>query len=377
MAIGRKNRVIVDPLCYNTCLIGIGGIGKTTIINEMCNKLAGENGYLFAECFREDGADAIEGIPYTNVIDWNSEYDEESNTVGFKYLINDIIENKDSEYPDFRVLVIDTYDQLRELAVLEVMRLHNKQNPDKPKANSIKQCFGGYMAGDDMADDLILDALWELKKVNVHFILIGHVKQREIPDEISDNVYVQLSTDMSMRSFNKIKTKLHFLGVAYIDREIVKNKKNGKESGTIKSETRRIAFRDDNYAIDSKSRFADIVDDIPLDADELIKALTDAIEKEASKSGSSISDIKKEQKAEDTKRKQKASEYSENKRELKVNPERNEELKVKIRELLKTLPQESKDAMNAKMTEFNIDNFKDVSDIPTKYLEDIVEVITS
>lgn len=70
---------------------------------------------------------------------------------------------------------------------------------------------------------------------------------------------------MSMRSFNKLKTKLHFLGVASINREISKEKKNGKDKNVIKSESRRITFRDDNYAIDSKSRFAEIVDEIPLD----------------------------------------------------------------------------------------------------------------
>ena len=54
-------------------------------------------------------------------------------------------------------------------------------------------------------------------------------------------------------------------------------------------------IRDDNYAVDSGSRFADIVDEIPMDVDEFIKALTDAIEAESSKSGKSLADTKKEQ----------------------------------------------------------------------------------
>ena len=65
MAIGRKNVIKIDPLNYNIGLIGEGGIGKTTIIKEMCEKLAGEDGYLFAECGKEDGADAINGIIFS------------------------------------------------------------------------------------------------------------------------------------------------------------------------------------------------------------------------------------------------------------------------------------------------------------------------
>ena len=74
--------------------------------------------------------------------------------------------------------------------------------------------------------------------------------------------------------------------MAYIDRTFVKkdtgktlpNNNKKKEVNVVTSETRRIKFRDDNYAVDSGSRFADIVDEIPMDVDEFIKALTDAIE---------------------------------------------------------------------------------------------------
>ena len=70
----------------------------------------------------------------------------------------------------------------------------------------------------------------------------------------------------------------------------------GKEVGKVQGETRKIKFRDDNYAIDSGSRFADIVPEINLDADEFIKALTDAIMAEQKKSGISLTEAKKEQK---------------------------------------------------------------------------------
>ena len=303
MAFGKKNVIKIDPLSYNLGLIGEGGIGKTTIIKEMCEKLAGEDGYLFAECGKEDGADAISGINYINCPAWSQDYNEHNNSVGFEELIDDIIENKTTDYPNLRTLIVDTYDQLKEIAKPEVIRLHNRENPEKP-VKSIKAAFGGYMAGEDKANEIILEKLWSLKTVGVNFIIIGHVKQKEQEDVSTGQKYTSLTTDMSIRDFNVIKTKLHVLGVASIDREIIQEKTGKKDNkgkdvtkGVIAKESRKITFRDDSYSIDSKSRFADIIPEIPFDSDALIKALTDAIKAEQSKSGKSYEETKAEQEA--------------------------------------------------------------------------------
>lgn len=303
MAFGRKNEIKIDPLSYNIGLIGESGIGKTTIIKEMCEKLAGEDGYLFAECGKEDGADAINGINYINCPAWSQDYDKYSNSVGFDELIEDILENKQKDYASLRTLVIDTYDQLVDIAKPEVIRMHNRENPDKP-VKSIKAAFGGYMAGEDKANEIVLEKLWSLKTVGVHFIIVGHVKQKEQEDVSTGQKYTSLTTNMSIRDFNAIKTKLHFLGVASIDREIIQEKTGKKDNkgkdvtkGVIAKESRKITFRDDSYSIDSKSRFADIIPEIPFDSDALIKALTDAIKAEQSKSGKSFEETKAEQEA--------------------------------------------------------------------------------
>ena len=309
MAFGKKNVIKIDPLAYNIGLIGESGIGKTTIIKEMCEKLTGSNdGYLFLECGKEDGADAIDSINYINCPEWQMDYDEYSNSAGFEDVCDDIIENKTTDYPELRTLIIDTYDQLIEIAKPEVIRMHNRENPDKP-VKSIKAAFGGYMAGEDKATEIVLDKLWALKKVGVSFIIIGHVKQREQEDVSTGQKYTSLTTNMSMRDFNAIKTKLHFLGVASIDREIVQektgkkdNKGKEKTKGVIAKESRKITFRDDSYSIDSKSRFSDITPEVEFSSDALIKAITDAIKAELTKSGKSVADVKVEQDAENAAR---------------------------------------------------------------------------
>lgn len=301
MAYGKKNVIKIDPLSYNIGLIGESGVGKTTIIKEMCEKLAGEDGYLFLECGKEDGADAISGINYINCPAWSEDYDEYANSIGFEDLVDDIIENKTTEYPKLRTVVIDTYDQLIDIAKPEVIAMHNRENPDKP-VKSIKAAFGGYMAGEDKATEIVLEKLWSLKKVGVHFIIIGHVKNREQEDVATGGKYTSLTTNMSIRDFNAIKTKLHFLGVASIDRQIVQEKSGKKDNkgkdvmkGVIAKESRKITFRDDSYSIDSKSRFADIIPEIPFNVDSLIEAITNAIKAEQSKSKTSLEDTKKQQ----------------------------------------------------------------------------------
>jgi len=324
---GRKNEVKLDILKYNLGLIGESGIGKTTIIKELCERLAGENGYMFLECGKEDGADAINGINYLNCPEWSMDYDETTNAMGFEDFVDDVVENKSVDWSGLRVVVIDTYDQLLEIAKPEVIRMHNRENPDK-HVKSIKAAFGGYMAGEDKATEIVLDKLWDLKSVGVSFMIIGHVKQKEQEDVATGQKFTSLTTNMSMRDFNAIKTKLHFLGVASIDREIVQEKtgkKDGKGKeivkGVVTGESRKITFRDDSYSIDSKSRFANIVPEIPFDVDSLIKALTDAIMAEQQKSGKSVEQTRAEQEeAEALKLKQIAEEEAKNRnqRELDV-----------------------------------------------------------
>lgn len=355
---GKKNEVKLDPLAYNLALIGESGIGKTTIIKEYCEKLAGEDGYLFLEIGKEDGADAIDGIVYENAPDWDT----------FEDIIDDIVTNKVSDYPELRVVVIDTYDELFRVAEPEVVRMHNVDNADKP-VKSIKGAFGGFQAGEDKCIEIVLNKLWSLKEVGVSFIVIGHTKTRNVDDPVTGESFMQLTTNMPQKYFNAIKTKVHFLGVAAIDRKIVQEKTGKKDfvtkkdvmKGVVKGETRKITFRDDNFVIDSKSRFADIIDDIPMDVDALISAINDAIEKERSKSGRKLSDDKNNQEKAEAEKMKKIAKAEQDKKEAK----KLEEVVSKITDFIK----ENKSNMDkikpiiAKSKELGYDNPTLITDI--------------
>ena len=333
MKYGKKNEVNLNPLAYNLALIGESGIGKTTIIKEYCEKLAGSDGYMFLEIGKEDGADAITGINYLNCPEWDMEYDEDTNSIGFNTFVEDVCENRSTDWSDLKVVVVDTYDELFAIAEPEVINMHNKLNPAK-RVKSIKAAFGGFQAGEDKTIEIVLEKLWALKKVGVSFIVIGHTKTRNVTDPVTGEDYMQLTTNMPQKYFNAIKTKVHFLGVAAVDREIVKEKTGKKDfvtgeaikKGVVKGETRQITFRDDNFVIDSKSRFSDIVDKIPMEVDAFIKAITDAIAVEQKKSGKTVEETQKEQA---TAEKEKMKRIAEEEKRAKAEKEL-DETKTKI-----------------------------------------------
>lgn len=282
---------------------------NTTLVKEVCEKLAGEDGYMFLELGQERGGDAIEGINYVNCPEWEMEYDELTNSAGFLDVCEDIIENKTSEYPDLKVVIWDTYDQLITIAEQEAIAQWNKEcrdtgHPEKI-AKSINAAWGGFGKGEKKAIEFMFDMKARLKRVGVETFVIGHVKTKDVTDVVSGETYQTLTSDQQQNYFNALKKNLHFLGLAYIDRTIAKEKtgrqiikgkkKVDEEVNKVKEESRKIKFRDDNYAVDSGSRFADIVPEINLDADEFIKALTDAILTEQKKSGMTVKQTQAEQ----------------------------------------------------------------------------------
>lgn len=288
---GKKNHVSLNPLDANLCLLGLPKIGKTTIMKQVAEKLVGENGYLFLEMYRENGAKYIEDIVYENVPDWDT----------FVEIIDDIVDNKASDYPDLKVVFIDTIDNAIQLAEQESIRLWNKENPTK-RTTAINAAWGGFQKGQDKALDLLQEQWFRLREVGVAFSLIGHVRQTTITDPITLDTYQQITSDVSQRYFNQIKKNIDLIGIAYIDREITKERTGKKNAVTgkdevvnkITSEARKIKFRDSNYCVDSGGRMSQIIEEINFDPDEFIKAITNALEAEVTKSGKSVDDREKE-----------------------------------------------------------------------------------
>lgn len=304
---GKKNHVKVDPFNYSLMMLGEPKIGKTSLLYKVAEKLVGEDGYIFAELYREKGADAIEGIVAENIPTWDD----------WVEFVDDIVDNKTEDYADLRVIFADTYDQYILMAEEEAIRLWNKDNPDK-RAKTLNQSWGGFGSGKKVIE-LMFEQIDRLESVGVKVWWIGHVKTKEVKNIYDEETYQTLTSDQQQNYFNALKKNLHFLCLAYFDRQLQKEKTGKKNLVTkkeetktvIKDETRKIKFRDDSFVVDSGSRFSDIVPEINLDADEFITAITDAIKAEINKGGISVEDRKKENDKEDAEKQKRIAEAEE------------------------------------------------------------------
>ena len=268
---GKRSTISENLNDFTICLLGEAGIGKTSTIAEACEKEFGADGYMILDMGKEQGMEALEGYTYETCEDWKK----------FDEVTKDIIKNKTTDYPDLKVLVIDTLDQFVEIMTPYVINLWNKENLGKKNfepAKTMNAAWSGFGKADDKLVELALNRVWELKKVGVNTWFTGHVKMRNKVDPLTQEEYSVLSTDISQRIFEGFKTKFHVIGIACIDRTIDVESTGRKNIVTkkevtvskVKEEKRKIVFRDDNYSIDSKSRLSAIEPEIALDADDLI-----------------------------------------------------------------------------------------------------------
>lgn len=288
MSFGKKSKVSENLGDYSFMLCGESGVGKTTVMSELCEKEFGEEGYLLLNTGDEDGVSAIDGVIYEDIPSFKK----------FVEVCNDIVKNKETDYPNLKVIIADTLDQLikiTETYAINTWNLDHAGVKNFKKAKTLNSVEGGFGAGYDVVFNLIYDRIRALDKVGVKFWYTCHSKSKDIVDPITSTAYTTLTSNMPQRYFNDFKTKVHIVGVACIDRKI-EEEGTGRENiidhkeitiNKVKEEKRKIVFRDDSYSVDSKSRFAGIVNEIPLDCSELSKALHAAIDSSIGKSTNS------------------------------------------------------------------------------------------
>jgi hypothetical protein len=234
----------------------------------------------------EDGVSAIEGVVAESVPTWKK----------MKEVVDDIVKNKDSDYPDLKVVVLDTLDAAFEIAEAYTIDAWNRENISKKdftKSTSINSVEGGFGKGMDRVIDTVKKEITRLEKVGVKTYWTSHVKEKDQSDLFTGANYTSLTANMPMKYFNSIKNSSHVIGFGYFDRSIEKQEvgdanpmtKKKKERKAVIDETRKIKFRDDALVADAKSRFKYITDEINLDCDEFIQAIKDAIEAERKNGG--------------------------------------------------------------------------------------------
>ena len=278
---GKKVSVSTNINDYMVGIMAPSGFGKTTLMYQICEKEFGSEGYIVLDMGTEDGVSAIEGVVAEPIPTWKK----------MKEVVDDIVKNKDADYADLKVVVLDTLDAAFEIAEEYTIDAWNRENisqKDFKKATSINSVEGGFGKGMDRVIDTVKKEITRLEKVGVKTYWTSHVKEKDQSDLFTGANYTSLTANMPMKYFNSIKNSSHVIGFGYFDRSIEKQEvgdanpmtKKKKERKAVIDETRKIKFRDDALVADAKSRFKYITDEINLDCDEFIQAIKDAIEAE-------------------------------------------------------------------------------------------------
>ena len=284
---GKKVSVSTKINDYMVGIMAPSGFGKTTLMYQICEKEFGSDGYIVLDMGTEDGVSAIEGVVAEPVPTWKK----------MREVVDDIVKNKDADYADLKVVVLDTLDAAFEIAEEYTIDSWNRENLGKKdfvKSTSINSVEGGFGKGMDRVIDTVKKEITKLEKVGVKTYWTSHVKEKDQSDLFTGANYTSLTANMPMKYFNSIKNSSHVIGFGYFDRSIEKQEvgdanpmtKKKKERKAVVDETRKIKFRDDALVADAKSRFKYITDEINLDCDEFIKAIKDAIEAERKNGGS-------------------------------------------------------------------------------------------
>jgi hypothetical protein len=360
--IGKIREVNKDIANFSYLMNGIAGIGKTTTVCEIGQKEYGRDGFLLLTIGQEPEPEHIGNLWNERAVDWDD----------LEEIIDTLCENKQEDYPKLRMVGIDSVDEVFRLAESKVIELHNKKVASaSDKVDTIKKCFGGYQAGENKVIDMVANTLFKLRDYGISPFFIGHTKQKNKKDLMTDIEFEQVTSNLDGKYYNCIKDKVNIVCCAYMEREMTDletmkdafTKKN-KQVGKIAAEKRVVSFRDEEYALDVKSHLKYICEKCELESDVIIRELKSAIEKQANIFGGDTTPVVEKEKVEETPKP---------KKEIKIDETKVKEGKL---ETIKTnLAKLDMIKLQAIMTQYSVTDFNDSSKIPMEALDSILELI--
>ena len=278
--VGKRKEVMVDFANYCYLFNGIAGIGKTTLAYEVGKTLYGEDGVMILTIGQEPEPKHLGNILSDRAKTWSD----------VSEMVDDLVDYRNEDYKDLKLIAIDTVDEVFRLAEQEVLDMFNSTVVIDKRVKSIKQAFGGFQAGENKVLDIVVTTLFKLRDAGYGIFFIGHTKIKNKKDPMTDIEFEQLTSNLEAKYYTAIKDKVNVVGCAYIEREMnnletVKDafSKKEKQVGRIASEKRVIVFRDEEYAIDVKSHFEYIEPKIEFSAPIFIETVLTAIKKQHDK----------------------------------------------------------------------------------------------
>ena len=279
MAIGIVNEISKKFEDYNYFIMGVAGVGKTTLAYKIGKKVTGSNkGTLIITCGQEVRPKHIKGVFYQPVPTF----------ADYIATVKELCKNR-KDYSKTKFIAIDSVDEFSRIAEDYTINEWNGICKVDERAKSISQAYKGFQKGENRARDLMIEYTFEaLNKAGYKLIFIGHTKIKQQEDIFTGVSYDQITCNLDNKYFNAFKDKVSLVATCYFEKNIenIKDKKNAftkemEKKGKLTGEKRVIAFKDDNLVIDTKTHFPYIEPKIDMSAENFINAVETALEKQA------------------------------------------------------------------------------------------------
>jgi len=332
MALGKKHEVKVALESYTHLVIGTKKIGKSSLIADIAKEIyGGLNNLLVISIGDEDGYSAIDGLMYENPASWKE----------FVGIIDELVKNSD-ENP-YKIVSIDTIDELVDFAEKETIRLSNIENPTKI-VTSVNAAFGGFGHGREKVIDLIQDQIMRLRRTKYGVFLVGHNKIKSIKQKLEGENYNVISSNLTEDYFNAFSYKADVI-CNIVSEKVVKN-------GALDASERYMYFRDDGF-VEAGSRFKSMPIHVPYGAKNYYDAVISGI-KASLNTQMSDKDFEKKRKDAIKQKETDAKKFAE--KDGQIN---NDEMLAIVVAAFKAGTKDQKEAAKKKLSDFGIPNFKD------------------
>jgi hypothetical protein len=321
----QKNEIRLDLCSYRHYWRGQPKVGKSSLFRDLVLKAYGDAKFgLLLSMGQEIGYKSLDNLFAHDCPEWGD----------FVDTVDDLVEHKDEN--EFKLLAIDTVDELVEMAERRVMEKHRIAKGEA--ASSINASHGGYGAGKRMARSLIEEQIAKLERAGYGMIYISHTKVKDITEKSTDQAYQQLTGALEFAYDAVFADRADVMAMMVTE-------SNVKDDRLTKS-NRYIYLRATNF-IDAGSRMPNLPEKIELTADAYINAIKTALEKTAGKTGAEAETIRKQ---EEKQRDEQAKEFSEKSKAERFGDDIPvAEFKEKVLEIAKGMSKENQDLKRAEL----------------------------
>lgn len=265
----KINKVKADLRSYPPYIImGQPKVGKSTLFRDLVllnydNPAKG----LLISMGQEEGFLALDDLNYEEAKVWD-EYEDENGNRGLVQIIDEVIETQGTE-DQIEMVAFDTFDELVEVAILQVYEEHREQHGKYPK--SLNEALGGYQRGQKRVVDLIKGQIERLRRAKIAVFILAHTKVKVQSDILSGQEYELITNNLASTFYTPVSSIAQMIVNIVYDRTIEERSEEDNDVGKVVSVQRMMVFCDNPF-VDAGGRFNGLPEKLPLSAENFMEA---------------------------------------------------------------------------------------------------------